>query len=147
MSKRRRKKLPAEPIELEIHSLSHEGRGIAQWNGKTVFVQGALTGEKVSAKLTKSSSQTAEANTVAVHNASPDRVQPPCPHAEICGGCSLQHLGSEKQVALKQKALMEQYQHFGQIDIDSAILRPPMLGPTLGYRKKARLAAKYVYKK
>ena len=145
MSKRRRKKLPPEPIEFEIQSLSHEGRGIAELDGKTVFIQGALAGEHVSAKLTKSTSRFAEANTVEVFRASPDRVEPPCPHAEICGGCSLQHLDAGKQVELKQNALQEQYKHFG--GIDSVPMRKPMLGPTLGYRKKARLAAKYVHKK
>ncbi|PCJ20906.1 MAG: 23S rRNA (uracil(1939)-C(5))-methyltransferase RlmD [Gammaproteobacteria bacterium] len=145
MSRRRRKKLPADPIEFHIQSLSHEGRGIADMEGKIVFVQGALAGERVSAKLTKSVSRFAEANTVEVFDASEDRVEPPCPHANICGGCSLQHMDAGKQIELKQNALLEQYQHFG--GIDSVPMRKPMLGPTLGYRRKARLAAKYVNKK
>ena len=145
MSRRRRKKLPSEVVELEITGLSHEGRGIAKRDGKTVFVDGALAGEKVLAKLTRTSRKFDEAQAEQLLQVSPDRVEPQCPHAAICGGCSLQHLDSEKQIQFKQSTLLEQYQHFGAIQ--QVALNAPLTGPVWGYRRKARLGVKYVEKK
>ena len=51
MSRRRRRKLPQEPIELQIDDLSHDGRGVTTWGEKKVFVHGALPGERVMARL------------------------------------------------------------------------------------------------
>jgi len=62
MSRRRRKKLPTTPLELEISALSHEGRGIAHHERKVVFVEGALPGEKVEAVLTDRRSNTTRLN-------------------------------------------------------------------------------------
>lgn len=58
MARRRRKAPPPEPIELVIHAMSHDGRGVARnAEGKTVFVHGALTGERVLARLTRTRRQ------------------------------------------------------------------------------------------
>ena len=94
MSKRRfrKQKLPAEPVELEITSLSHEGRGIAHIDGKVAFVDGALEGERVTASYVRRRNSYDELRTESVHQASPLRVTPPCAFAGTCGGCSLQHL-------------------------------------------------------
>lgn len=106
MSKRRfrRQKLPLEPIELDISSMSHEGRGIAHVDGKVVFVDGALPGEKVSANYVRRRSSFDELRTASVLVASPLRVEPACRFAGVCGGCSLQHMDSTAQIEFKQSA-------------------------------------------
>ncbi|MCG8609538.1 MAG: 23S rRNA (uracil(1939)-C(5))-methyltransferase RlmD [Pseudomonadales bacterium] len=145
MARRRTKKLPQEPIEVKIEKLSHEGRGIAYTDGKTQFVEGALPGETVMAKFVDSRGKFDELATVEVLVPGPDRVEPPCAHAQLCGGCSLQHMESKRQIELKESVLLEQLQHFGQITPDELI--PPMVDQTTGYRRKARLGVKYVHKR
>lgn len=140
----RRKKIPAEPITLSIDGLSHEGRGVARTeDGRVVFVRNALPGEKVLAKVTRVKRQLWEASAIEVIDASAHRVEPPCAHAQICGGCNLQHLSVAHQREHKQGVLVEQLAHFGGVSPAEGFL-PPLVGATEGYRRKARLACKYV---
>ena len=145
MRRRRRQKLPPDSIILDIEKLSHEGRGIAHIDGKVVFVGEALPGEQVSALYTQKREAFDQAKTVDVIKASIDRVEPPCRYASICGGCSLQHFDSEKQLAFKASVLDELLEH-SLTDIQYKKM-PPITGPHFAYRRKARLAVRYVYKK
>ena len=106
--RRRRKPLPSEPIQVTIESLSHDGRGVARVEGKTLFVDGALAGEQVECQYTFVGSRYSEAKTLSVLQASDDRVEPVCSKAGICGGCSLQHMAEQQQVSMKQQTLCEQ---------------------------------------
>jgi len=145
MSRRnRRRQRPREPRELDIESLSHEGRGIARINGKTVFVFGALPGERVLARVLHGRRKFDEATTMEVLRASPARIEPRCAAFAVCGGCSLQHLSAEDQLAHKQHTLLEMMAHAG-IEIGEVL--PPLVGETWGYRLKARLGVKYVDRK
>lgn len=128
-----------------VESLSHDGRGIAHIEGKTVFLENALPDEEVSFIYTRKHNKFDEARVVEILKASPDRTLPQCPHFNICGGCNLQHLNHAKQLAYKTKILQEQMQHFG--NLDSINISPPITGPIWGYRSRARLAVKYVQKK
>jgi 23S rRNA (uracil1939-C5)-methyltransferase len=124
--------------------MSHEGRGIARVNGKTVFVFGALTGETVRIQILKSTRNFDQATTLEVIEPSAQRITPRCEAFQVCGGCSLQHLGSEDQVALKQQTLLDMMAHAG---VHIGDLLPPLRASAWGYRKKARLGVKYVAKK
>lgn len=147
MARRHRKPLPPEPFELQIQSLSHDGRGVARnAEGKTVFIHGALAGETVMARLTQSRKNHDEADTVEVLSASAERVEPRCPHFGICGGCSLQHLEAAAQIRAKQQALMDALKHIGKVSPDT-VLPPLVNADPWGYRRKARLGVKYVAKK
>ena len=126
----------------EIQKLSHEGRGIAYINGKITFLLGGLAGEKVEFKYLKQHRSFDEGQVTQVLEASPQRVTPPCPHFGVCGGCSLQHLQPEAQIKLKEAFLLEQLQHISGTQPES--VAPPLVGPSLGYRSKARLGVKYV---
>lgn len=128
-----------------IHSLSHDGRGIATVNNKTTFVSGALPQETVTYKITKKHSQYNEAEALTIIESSAQRVTPPCQHFGICGGCSLQHMSDDSQLQLKQNTLLEQLKHFGQAAPESIL--PPLHTNTIGYRRKARLGVKFVIKK
>ncbi len=143
---RRKKRLPTEAVEVTIEALSHEGRGIARLEGKTLFIDGALTGEIVRFIYTGKHKNYDEGRVIeVVGNPHPDRVKPACPHFGICGGCSLMHLTSEAQLTLKQNTLQEQLRHFGHIQPEDWL--PPLTGPIWGYRRKARLGVRYVPKK
>jgi len=142
---RRRRSLPREPVSAHIDSLSHEGRGVARIDGKAVFVQGALPGEDVLCRYTRKHARYSEALVLEVRTPSPQRVTPICAHADICGGCSLQHLSADDQIAHKQAVMLEQLHHIGQIEAETVF--EPLRGPERGYRLKARLGVKYVEKK
>jgi 23S rRNA (uracil1939-C5)-methyltransferase len=76
---------------------------------------------------------------------SPERVAPPCVHFGVCGGCALQHLDPRAQLAAKQRELAESLARVGRVEPRRWL--PPLAGPTTGYRRRARLGAKYVPKR
>ncbi|PCJ24560.1 MAG: 23S rRNA (uracil(1939)-C(5))-methyltransferase RlmD [SAR86 cluster bacterium] len=149
MSRRRhrRHKLPSEPIELEITSISHEGRGIAHIDGKVAFVDGALEKENVTASYVRSRGKFDELKVISIQNPSELRVTPPCKFAGLCGGCSLQHMESVAQIDLKQSVLLEQLKHAANINITDIELLPKLQDLQVNYRRKARLAVRMVNKK
>jgi len=132
-------------IIVDIHSLSHDGRGIATVEGVTVFVDGGLPNEKVRCEIIKKHRNYKEARVLEVLVASEERTIPECAHADICGGCSMQHLQVDKQILYKQKSLLEQLQHFGKVTPKEIL--PPLTGESFGYRRRARLGVRYVRKK
>lgn len=141
----RRKRVPQDPVETHIESLSHDGRGVARIEGKTVFIDGALAGEHVKFVYSKMHSKYDEGRTIEVLQAANDRVDPKCHHFGVCGGCSLMHMAPEAQLALKQKTLEEHLNHFGNVTPQQWLA--PLTGPLWGYRRKARLGVKDVPKK
>ena len=143
--RRRRQRLPQGTAEIEIESLSHEGRGVGHLDGKVVFVDFALPGERVEFKYSKQSKKFDEGRAVNIIKASDDRIKPICEHFTICGGCSMQHLSNEKQISVKQDALMDMFKHMAQTQPQNIL--PPLRGPVDHYRQKARLGVKYVEKK
>ena len=104
----RRSKRPERLVETaSIRDLTLDGRGVADTEGKSVFIDGAITGETVRFQRERKRKNYDEADLLEVVLASPDRVDPPCPHFMLCGGCSLQHLSPEAQLRLKQEALLQ----------------------------------------
>lgn len=143
MSKKRRKVLPQEPVRCAIETLSHDGRGIARQEGKTQFVDGALPGETVMAKMVSSRRKFDELRTLEVLEPVPERQAPPCEYADLCGGCSLQHMSGDAQIRFKEDTLREHFAHFGGIEPEH--WEAPMRSErTTGYRRKARLGVRYV---
>lgn len=142
---RRRNRVPAEPVELRIEGMSHEGRGIAHAGGRTVFVDGAMPGERVSVRIMRRRRRQDEGRAETVLEAAPERVTPPCPHFGVCGGCSLQHLAPEDQLARKRAVVEELLAHVGRVAPERWL--PPLTGPDRGYRRRARLGVKYVPRK
>ncbi len=141
MARRRRAGRLGEPLVVDIETLSHEGRGIARVDGKTVFVFGALPGERVRIQIRRRARQFDEAEVVDLLEASPERVTPRCPVFGVCGGCGLQHVDGDRQVAIKQQSLLAQMAHAG---VDVGEILPPLRAAAWGYRDKARLGVKYV---
>ena len=128
-----------------IESLDQEGRGVTHVEGKTIFIDGALSGEKVRYQSQHIKPSYEVANTIEVIKQSNQRVTPKCPHFGLCGGCKLQHLDVNAQVAAKQRLLENDLWHIGKVKAQNML--PPLYGPSWGYRHKARLSVKYVEKK
>ncbi len=141
----RKQKLPQEPVEATIESLSPEGRGVAHIDDKAIFISGALPGEKVTFIYTSKRRSHDEGKIEEVLEASPDRVEPKCEHYAICGGCSLQHLSSEAQIKYKQQSMLDSLKHIGNVEPKEVF--DAMTGDAWAYRRKARLGVKYVFKK
>lgn len=140
----RKQKLPTEPVTVSVQRLSHDGRGIASVEGKVAFVAGALPGETVVARYVSRRAQFDELDTVSVLAASPDRVAPTCAVFERCGGCSMQHLANAAQVGYKSNTLQELLQRsLGESPATWTVL-PSLVGDSYHYRRKARLAVRYV---
>lgn len=142
---RRKRSLPKEPFSAHITDLTHEGKGVAHIDGKTVFINQALPGEDVEFIYFKKNRQYDQGRLHQVINASEQRIAPGCEHFYLCGGCSLQHVSSEFQIELKQKILIDNLKRIGHVEAES--IRAPVTGPQWGYRRKARLGVKYVDKK
>lgn len=142
-----RKEKLAQPLddmrlgEFVVDRLGHDGRGIASWNGKTLFIKGALPGERVSARLVRDHSRYAEARIDKLLEPSPERVAAPCPHFASCGGCQLQHLPVNQQLAFKQKAVLDQLELWGGVKPKRVL--PPITSSDSGYRRCARLGVSY----
>ncbi|MBK3867893.1 23S rRNA (uracil(1939)-C(5))-methyltransferase RlmD [Pseudomonas stutzeri] len=126
---------------LSIERLANDGRGIAFIEGRTWFVEGALPGEEVEARVLGARSQVVDARSERVFQASAQRQVEPCPHARRCGGCNLQHASVADQLALKQHSLGEQLARLA--DLQPEIWAAPLVGPALGYRRRARLAVRW----
>ncbi|MEJ2060121.1 MAG: 23S rRNA (uracil(1939)-C(5))-methyltransferase RlmD [Gammaproteobacteria bacterium] len=141
----RKSRLPAEPVEARIESLAQDGRGVTHLEGKAVFIHGALPAETVRFKYTGRHRQYDEGVVEEVIEPSPDRIVPHCEHFGVCGGCSLQHMAPEAQIAAKQQVLTDALWHIGKVE--AGMIDPPLTGPVWGYRRKARLGVKYVPKK
>ncbi|MEQ6341489.1 MAG: 23S rRNA (uracil(1939)-C(5))-methyltransferase RlmD [Gammaproteobacteria bacterium] len=145
MTRRNLKKMPVEPVRADVESLTQDARGVAHIGGKAVFIEGALPGEEVMFTYVARHRRYDEGQAVQILKASPHRVEPRCPHFNVCGGCSLQHMAVEAQILAKQQVLLDSLAHIGKVAPES--LLPPLTGLHWGYRRKARLSAKYVMKK
>ncbi|MEO8544849.1 MAG: 23S rRNA (uracil(1939)-C(5))-methyltransferase RlmD [Burkholderiaceae bacterium] len=135
---------------LTIESLDIEAQGIAhRSDGKVVFVEGALPFETVSVNILRKKSSFDKAVVTTIHRQSSQRVTPGCPHFGLhngaCGGCKMQHMHADAQVAVKQRVLEDNLWHLGKVRPDM-VLRP-IHGPAWGYRYRARLSVRYVRKK
>ena len=128
-----------------IESLDREGRGIARVEGKAIFIDGCLPGERVSYTPYKKKAKYEMASATEIHEASGARVIPRCPHFGVCGGCSMQHLEAHSQVAVKQRVLEDNLWHIGKVRPE-VVLRP-IYGQPWGYRHRARMSARMVLKK
>ncbi len=131
--------------EALIESLDHEGRGVAHVEGKAIFVEGALPGERVAYSSFRRKPTFENAQATAILRPSSQRVVPPCPHFGICGGCSMQHLEPAAQTAAKQRVLEDALWHIARLRPETVL--PPISGASWGYRHRARLSVRRVPKK
>jgi len=127
-------------MTVTIESLDHEGRGIAHVEGKVIFIEGALPGEKVTYSVFKKKRSYEMATLGEVVHSSFMRVKPKCPHFGVCGGCSLQHLEESGQMAVKQRVLEDDLWHIGKVKAREIL--PAIHGEAWGYRQRARISVR-----
>lgn len=142
-SNRKARNLP--PAEAVIESMTLEGKGVAHLDGKTVFISGGIPGEKVIFNYTQRKSKFDEGQVTEVLEASDERVEPKCPHYEVCGACSWQHINSAAQINYKQQAMLDNIQRVGKVEPEAVF--EPLTAEPWSYRRKARLGVRYVRKK
>jgi len=100
-------------ISIEITDMAFGGKGFTKIDGLAVFVENAVAGDIVEAKIYKKKNKYAEAYVEKIITPSPNRVQPKCLHAGICGGCKWQHLSYEKQLFYKTQQVKDVLTHIG----------------------------------
>ncbi|GAB7533085.1 23S rRNA (uracil(1939)-C(5))-methyltransferase RlmD [Pseudomonas sp. 3A(2025)] len=126
---------------LVIERLASDGRGIGFVEGRTWFVAGSLAGEEVEARVLNARGKVVEARTERVLKASESRRPAACEYFGRCGGCSVQHMPHAQQLTLKQDMLAEQLQRVANVTPEQ--WAAPLVGPELGYRRRARVAVRW----
>jgi 23S rRNA (uracil1939-C5)-methyltransferase len=106
-----------EEVTADIVGLTHEGEGVGRVNGFTLFIQGALPGERVRAKVLKVKKQYGYAKLLELLETSADRVDAPCPIYKQCGGCQLQHMSYEGQLAWKRQHVVDNLVRIGKLRV------------------------------
>ena len=102
-----------EMVTLKIEDCGVDGEGIGKADGFTIFVKDAVIGDVVTAKIMKARKNYGYGRLMEVLTPSPDRVEPACAFSRQCGGCQLQALSYEKQLAFKEKKVRGHLEHIG----------------------------------
>lgn len=138
--KPREEKKP-EVYELRIEKMVQGGEGMAHLeDGRVCFVSGALPGELCKVKLTFKKKDFTKGKAIQILEESPDRVEPRCPLYGKCGGCSLQHLASERQVAYMEQVERENFRRLAHAELPADF--KICCGSPWGYRNRARVVCR-----
>lgn len=106
----------------------HDGEGVGRAEGYTLFVQGALPGEKVRVKVLKTKKQYGYAKLMELVEASSDRIAAPCPIYDKCGGCQLQHLDYSAQLEWKRQLVVDNLERIGKLRVQDGAARAGVIG-------------------
>jgi len=124
-----------DSIELTIDDLAFGARGVGRTGDFVWFVDFAVPGQKIRARVIKRKKNYGEARIEAVISPSPDQVEPPCPYFGICGGCRLQHLAYTAQVLFKTRQVRDVVERIGGFPGET--VRPTIPAEAqYGYRNK-----------
>jgi len=139
---------PGEIVTADIHGLGHTGEGVGRTqDGYTLFIDGALPDERVRAEVTYVKKQYGYARLLEILQPSPDRVTPPCPLFDECGGCQLQHLSYGGQLRRKRQMVIDAFERIGKLQVagssgqaDGIVVHPTIgMGEPWRYRNKAQV--------
>lgn len=109
---------------VQIDGLSHDGRGVGRIEGKTIFVENALPGQKVRATVEKEKSRFSEGKVLSENDVlekSPEEIEAPCPHATLCGGCPWMKLPYNAQQKWKQQLVADALTRIGKIPLPKPV--------------------------
>ncbi len=123
-----------EEIELDIRSVTNEGRGIGKYNNWTIMVPFVIPGEKVRVRIYRNHKNYSEADLVKVLKPSAQRVQAHCPLFGLCGGCQYQHMAYLEQLHWKQQQVTDCLERIGKLQLKANPVIPSV--KTYGYRTK-----------
>jgi len=115
-----------ESYELFINNYSHQGEGIGRMDNFTIFVPGAILGERVRVKISEVKKNFARSRLKEIISSSPYRIIPLCSVYHLCGGCQLQHLAYEKQLEMKKGIVENALDRIGNQNIKAL--------PTIGMK-------------
>ncbi|WP_334120419.1 23S rRNA (uracil(1939)-C(5))-methyltransferase RlmD [Limnobacter sp.] len=132
-------------VQVTIESIDLDANGIGHVDGKVHFIDGAITGETVIAEVVRIKPSYSKGRTLQVLNTVSTRTTPKCPHYGVCGGCAMQHIEPNAQVAIKNRALEDLLLRIGRQQPEQ--MMPPIYGSFWGYRHRARLSTRFVIKK
>jgi 23S rRNA (uracil1939-C5)-methyltransferase len=121
---------------LRIESIVSGGNGMARHpDGHVVFVPRTAPGERVEVEYIEDHRQWRRARVLKLHEASPDRCDPPCPYYASCGGCQLQHLDyAGSQIPAKAAIIADALRRIGKIEVDAPEITSSE--HELGYRNR-----------
>lgn len=117
-----------DEVVIDIIGMNHDGEGVGRADGYTLFVPGALPGEKALVKVLKTKKQYGYAKLLEVVVSSPDRVAAPCPIYDKCGGCQLQHWSYAGQLAWKRQHVVDALERIGKLRVAAAGAAGVVLG-------------------
>ena len=100
-------------LTLDVEDIALGGKALARHEGRVVFVDRGLPGDRIKVRLTKVKSSFAEARLESLETPAPNRIAPRCAHVDICGGCRLQELPYDEQCRLKERQVGEALRHLG----------------------------------
>lgn len=129
-------------VNLTVDSLASSGDGISRYQGYTLFVPTGIVGDRVTAKVVKTTPRFGVTRILEMRSPSADRVQPKCSVFPKCGGCKLQHLPYEKQMAFKMQVIRDSLVRIGKLELPGEIRAIPAENPYF-YRNKAGFAVQW----
>ncbi|KOP64920.1 RNA methyltransferase [Bacillus sp. FJAT-18019] len=106
-----------DEVIIDIIGMTHDGEGVGRAEGYTLFVPGALPGEKVRVRVLKTKKQYGYAKLMELVQASSDRIAAPCPIYDQCGGCQLQHMSYAGQLAWKRQLVVDNLERIGKLQV------------------------------
>lgn len=106
-----------DEVVIDIIGMNHDGEGVGRVEGFTLFVPGALPGEKVQVKVLKTKKQYGYAKLLDITHASPDRIAAPCAIYDQCGGCQIQHMSYEAQLSWKRQHVVDVLERIGKLSV------------------------------
>ncbi|WP_137400861.1 23S rRNA (uracil(1939)-C(5))-methyltransferase RlmD [Echinicola rosea] len=120
---------------LTIERIASEGKSVAHYEGKVVFVQNVAPGDVVDVRIRRGKSSFMEGEAIHIHEYSKDRVEPFCTHFGVCGGCKWQHINYDLQMEYKRQQVLDQFQRIAKVPIPEVL---PIIGSaeTQYYRNK-----------
>ncbi|WP_088840866.1 23S rRNA (uracil(1939)-C(5))-methyltransferase RlmD [Listeria sp. ILCC797] len=129
-------------LSVTIEDLTHDGSGIAKIDGYPLFIPAALPGEEVRVKVVKVNKKYGFGRIESFEKESPERVTPPCPVYQKCGGCQLQHLSYEGQLLFKRRQVEQLMKRVGKLETE--VLPTIGMAKPFRYRNKSQVPVGYV---
>lgn len=131
-----------QTVDVEIIGLTYDGEGVGRYEGYTLFVRGALPEERVRAEVVSVGKSFGRARMAKLLKESVDRVGPPCPIYDECGGCQLQHLDYAAQLKWKRQHVVSNLERIGKLKVgEDGVIVHPVIGmdEPWRYRNKAQV--------
>ncbi|OLS34313.1 23S rRNA (uracil-5-)-methyltransferase RumA [Alkalihalophilus pseudofirmus] len=129
-----------QKIPLTIKRLGINGEGVGYFKRKVVFVSGALPGEEIVGEVAKAGARFTEAKISKIRKKSKERIEPPCPIYDQCGGCQLQHMEYQATLVSKQDIIRQAFERHTKLNMEKQVIQPTIgMEDPWYYRNKSQL--------